>query len=100
MKTAARCAPFTSYHPDRRDIGGRKDTNDAKVADNVTPYATNNDVVFKEISTGCKDLKVSGHKLNGLHLVKTAALKTSKGTNIETVHCNFQLSENSKGYQL
>ena len=50
---------------------------------------------FKEIPTSCKDLHELGHKLNGLHLIKTT--NPSNETKIETVFCDFLSSKNVTG---
>jgi len=67
----------TFYHPDHPDVK------------NVTIPK------FKEMPTSCKDLQKLGHKLNGLHLIKTTS--PDYGTKIETVFCDFQSSKNVNG---
>jgi len=67
----------TFYYPDHPDV-------------NIP-----NKTKFKEIPTSCKDLEQLGHKLNGLHLIKTTS--PDRGTKIETVFCDFQSSKDVKG---
>jgi len=42
----------------------------------------------KGMPTSCKDLQLLGHKLNGIHLIKTS--KPNEGVKIEAVFCDFK----------
>jgi len=49
----------------------------------------------KGIPSSCTDLKLLGHKLNGVYLIKTS--RPDQGIKVEAVFCDFQSSTSVSG---
>ena len=61
----------------------------------IQSESSGSDFSEKGIPTNCADLQLLGHKINGLHLIKTT--EPGRGTKIETVYCDFMASMDVKG---
>ncbi len=85
----------TFFHPDHPDAG-RKHGNYTPIIPQplsepipiTTLSTTPQPPKVKGMPTSCSDLKLLGHQLNGLYLIKTSQQK--HGTKIETIFCDFQ----------
>ena len=103
----------TLYFPDHPDAYAKKDnssvlllvpneltksTDGKTIGGMQTPPEDSSETkgaVIKGMPTSCTDLKLLGHKLNGIYSVKTQ--QTNQTTKMETVYCDFQSSSDSNG---
>lgn len=79
------------YHSDHPDSGRKK----GKYSPTVSNEMLQEPGKVKGMPTNCTDLKLLGHNLNGVYLVKTS--RPNQGVKIESVFCDFQSSASVSG---
>ena len=80
-----------------------KATSNDKIRHGIQKRQTNNEMVqesakVKGMPSSCMDLKLLGHKFNGLYLIKTS--RPDRGAKVEAVFCDFQSSASVPGISI